>query len=458
MTPPHAQHSPQPHHDYTERDRRSIAEFLRLEVSGGVMLLLAATLALILANSPLSDGYASVRDHYLGPEVLGLRMSIGHWAADGLLAVFFFIAGIELKRELVIGELRNPAAAALPIVAAVGGMAVPALIYVAIVGTQGGELNGWAVPMATDIAFALGVLAVVGRRLPSALRTFLLTLAIVDDLIAIIIIAIFYTSQMNLWALLGSLAGLVLFHQLHHRGVRGWYVYVPLALVIWALMINSGVHATIAGVAIGMLLRTTPREGEHESPAEHVEHIVHPYSAGLAVPLFALFAAGVEISPSSLTAMAGDSEAVGVLMGLFAGKLIGVFGATYLMARFTRARLSPALGWADIAGAALLAGIGFTVSLLVTELAFAEHHELEEHVKAAVLIASTVAAVCAAGVLGWRNRVHAARDGAGGGAGTDGPDGPDGKGTGGGGTGGAAGDGPENTSTGATALSARREK
>ncbi|MQS07440.1 Na+/H+ antiporter NhaA [Streptomyces alkaliphilus] len=410
MTPPSAPSSNVPG-EYRERDRRSVAEFLRLEVSGGLMLLIAATLALILANSPLGDGYASVRDHYLGFSELGLRMSIGHWAADGLLAVFFFIVGIELKREMVIGELRNPVAAILPIVAAVGGMAVPAIFYAVVVGVQGGNMDGWAVPMATDIAFALGVLAVVGRNLPSALRTFLLTLAIVDDLIAITVIAIFYTSNLNFLALFGSFVGLAVFWVLHHKGVRGWYIYVPLALVIWALMFNSGVHATIAGVAIGMLLRSTPREGEKHSPAEHVEHIVHPWSAGLAVPIFALFAAGVAISAETITGLPQQPEALGVVLGLFLGKIVGIFGASWLMVRLTRVELNPVLRWADIAGASMLAGIGFTVSLLISELAFTEDLELQETVKAAVLLASLLAAVGASIVLSMRNRQYTAENG-----------------------------------------------
>ncbi|WP_078900516.1 Na+/H+ antiporter NhaA [Streptomyces sp. SBT349] len=405
-----------------------MAEFLRLEASGGLLLLIAAGLALVLANSPLGDTYLSVRDHHLDIPALGLDLSVGHWASDGLLAVFFFIAGIELKRELVAGELRRPATAVLPVVAAIGGMAVPALIYVAVAGAGGGDLGGWAVPMATDIAFALGVLAVVGRHLPSALRVFLLTLAVVDDLIAILVIAVFFTSDLNLWALLGALAGLVLFAVLHRAGVHGWYVYVPLALVIWGLMYNSGVHATVAGVAMGMLLRSLPGPFEKESPAERVGHLVHPYSAGIAVPVFALFAAGVQVSGDTFGALVSEPEALGVALGLLAGKVIGVFGTTYLTARFTRARLSPTLSWPDVFGGAMLAGIGFTVSLLISELAFAGNAELEEHAKVAVLVASLCSALCASVLLTLRGRRYL-RDGGGEG---EGDDGGNGKGAGGG--------------------------
>ncbi|RKN47191.1 Na+/H+ antiporter NhaA [Streptomyces hoynatensis] len=392
-----------------ERDRRTLAEFLRLEVVGGLLLVIAAALALVLANSPLSDAYATVRDHHLDIPPLGLELTVGHWASDGVLAVFFFVAGAELKRELVAGELRRPAAAALPVVAAVGGMAVPAGLYVLAGGVGGGDLNGWAVPMATDIAFALGVLAVVGRHIPAALRTFLLTLAIVDDLIAITVIAVFYTSGLNFLALLGALLGLALFRTLHALRVRGWYVYVPLALAVWVLMFNSGVHATIAGVLLGMLLRATPDPLEKESSAERVAHLVHPYSAGFAVPLFALFAAGVEVSGGTLADMAHEPEAIGVVLALFAGKTIGVFGAAFLTDRFTRARLNPTLSWADVAGGAMLAGIGFTVSLLIAELAFEGDEQLTAHVKAAVLLGSLVSALGASALLTARGRVHLRR-------------------------------------------------
>ena len=391
------------------REQRTLAEFLRLEVVGGLLLVISAALALTLANTPLSDAYATVRDHHLDIPPLGLRLSVGHWASDGVLAVFFFVAGAELKRELVAGELRRPAAAAVPVVAAVGGMAVPAGLYVLVCGPGGGNLNGWGVPMATDIAFALGVLAVVGRHLPAALRTFLLTLAIVDDLLAIIVIAVFYTSELNLLALLGALLVLTLFRVLHALRVRGWYVYLPLALASWVLMYHSGVHATIAGVLLGMLLRATPDPLEKESPAERVAHLVHPYSAGLAVPIFALFAAGVEVSGDTLAALAHQPEALGVVLGLFAGKTIGVFGAAFLTDRFTRARLSPTLSWADVGGGAMLAGIGFTVSLLVAELAFGGDEELTAHVKAAVLLGSLLAALGSSVWLTARGRVYVRR-------------------------------------------------
>ncbi|WP_327718446.1 Na+/H+ antiporter NhaA [Streptomyces sp. NBC_00490] len=385
-------------------ERTFVADALRTETVGGVLLLVAAVAALIWVNVPaLHDSYESVSHFHLGPEALGLNLSIAHWAADGLLAIFFFVAGIELKRELVAGDLKDPRAAALPVVAALCGMAVPALVYVLTNVTGGGSLDGWAVPTATDIAFALAVLAVIGTSLPSSLRAFLLTLAVVDDLFAILIIAVFFTADIDFAALGGAVIGLVLFWLLLRKGVRGWYVYVPLALVIWGLMYNSGVHATIAGVAMGLMLRCTPREGEEHSPGEHIEHVVRPLSAGLAVPLFALFSAGVSVSGGALGDVFTKPETLGVVLGLVVGKALGIFGGTWLTARFTRASLSDDLEWADVFAVAVLAGIGFTVSLLIGELAFDGDATLTDEVKAAVLMGSLIAATLATVLLKIRN-------------------------------------------------------
>jgi NhaA family Na+:H+ antiporter len=384
-------------------ERNFVADALRTETVGGVLLLLAAVAALIWANSPLSASYESTVDFHFGPAALRLDLSVGHWAADGLLTVFFFVAGIELKRELVAGELRTPSAAALPVVAAVCGMAVPALVYAVVNATGGGSLQGWAVPTATDIAFALAVLAVLGTSLPSALRAFLLTLAVVDDLFAILIIAVFFTSTIDLPMLGLAAVGLALFWLLLRKGVHGWYIYVPLALVNWGLMNASGVHATIAGVAMGLMLRCHRHEGEKHSPGEHIEHLVRPLSAGLCVPLFALFSAGVSVSGDALGDVFAKPETLGVVLGLVVGKAVGVFGGTWLAARFTRAELNPELAWADVLAVASLAGIGFTVSLLIGELAFDEDPLLAGEVKAAVLIGSFISAVVAGVLLKLRN-------------------------------------------------------
>ncbi|MFE9661930.1 Na+/H+ antiporter NhaA [Streptomyces sp. NPDC005955] len=387
-------------------ERNFVAEALRTETVGGVLLLVAAVTALVWVNTPLRDSYEAVRDFHFGPAALGLDLSVQHWAADGLLAIFFFVAGIELKRELVAGDLRDPKAAVLPVVAALCGMAVPALVYVVTNLSGGGSLTGWAVPTATDIAFALAVLAVIGTSLPSALRAFLLTLAVVDDLFAILIIAIFFTSELDFAALAGAFLGLVVFWLLLRKGVRGWYVYVPLGLVIWGLMYNSGVHATVAGVAMGLMLRCTRREGEAHSPGEHIEHLVRPVSAGLAVPLFALFSAGVPISGGALAEVFTQPETLGVVLGLVLGKALGIFGGTWLTARFTRASLSDELAWPDVFAVATLAGIGFTVSLLIGELAFADDPALTAEVKAAVLTGSLIAALLAGVLLKFRNRTY----------------------------------------------------
>ncbi|CAL9661140.1 Na(+)_H(+) antiporter NhaA [Streptomyces sp. enrichment culture] len=386
-------------------ERQAIAESLRTETVGGLVLLAAAVIALVWANSPWGGTYEAIRDFHFGIPALGLDLSVGHWTADGLLAVFFLVAGIELKRELVVGELRTPATAALPVIAALCGMAVPAALYALTAAAGGGSTDGWAVPMATDIAFALAVLAVISTHLPSALRAFLLTLAVVDDLGAILIIAVFFTTDLNLWALAGAFAGLVVFHVLQRLRIRGWWWYVPLGVAIWALMYNGGVHATVAGVAMGLILRTTRDEEEEQSPAARVSHLVHPFSAGVAVPLFALFAAGVSVSGDALTRVFTDPEPLAVLVGLIAGKTLGVFLGTYGAARFTRARLNPDLAWADVLGLAVLAGIGFTVALLIGELSFPDAVQAE-HVKAAVLLGSLTAALLASVLLRRRNRVY----------------------------------------------------
>ncbi|MFI1443819.1 Na+/H+ antiporter NhaA [Streptomyces fructofermentans] len=388
-------------------ERTFVTDALRAETVGGVLLLLAAIAALIWANA-LPGSYDAVRDHHIGPAALGLDLSVEHWAADGLLAVFFFVAGIELKRELVAGDLRDPRAAALPVVAALSGMVVPALVYTLVNVVGGGATDGWAVPTATDIAFALAVLAVIGTSLPGALRAFLLTLAVVDDLFAILVIAVFFTDELNFAALGGAVAGLVLFWLLLRRGVRGWYLYVPLALAIWALMYNSGIHATIAGVAMGLMLRCTTRTDEEHSPGERIEHLVRPVSAGLAVPLFALFSAGVVVSGGALGAVFTQPETLGVVLGLVVGKAVGIFGGTWLAARFTRASLSDDLAWPDVFAVATLAGIGFTVSLLIGELAFDGDPRLTDEVKAAVLTGSLIAAVLATVLLKVRNAKYRA--------------------------------------------------
>ncbi|MFB7668851.1 Na+/H+ antiporter NhaA [Kitasatospora sp. NPDC056138] len=387
-------------------ERRYITDALRTETVGGILLLAAAVVALIWANA-WPHAYETVSNWTIGPSTpLHLDLSLENWAKDGLLTIFFFVAGIELKREFVAGELRSPSAAALPVVAAVCGVALPAIVFTVANSGSGGHPAGWAIPTATDIAFALGVLAVVGSHLPSALRAFLLTLAVVDDLIAILIIAVFYSSGIKFWALGLSFAGLVLFWFLHRRGVHGWYLYVPLGLVIWSLMHESGIHATVAGVAMGLILRCHTEGDEKHSPGEHIEHLVRPLSAGFAVPVFALLAAGVTLSGPALMQVFTQATPLGIILGLLVGKTVGIFGGTWLAARFTRAELNPQLTWADLFAVSTLAGIGFTVSLLISELAFPGDPALADRAKAAVLVGSVLCALVATVLLKLRNRYY----------------------------------------------------
>ena len=390
-----------------------ISSVLRRETVGGALLLAATVVALVWANSPWSAGYEALRDVEVGPEALHLSLSLGAWAADGLLAIFFFVAGLELKREFVAGDLRDVRRAALPVVAAVGGMAVPAVVYVLVnLGGEPGALRGWAIPTATDIAFALAVLAVISTHLPVALRTFLLTLAVVDDLLAITIIAIFYTQDLHPLFLGLAVLPLALFGLLVQRRVRSWWLLLPLAGVTWALVHASGVHATVAGVLLAFtvpVIRSDAAGGPDAGPglAEHFEHRLRPISAGFAVPVFAFFAAGVTIGGlDGLTESLTDRVALGIVAGLVVGKTVGIFGSTYLMARFTRATLNDDLRWVDVLGLSMLAGIGFTVSLLIGDLAFGADNLRDEHVKVGVLCGSLLAAVLASVLLRARNRVY----------------------------------------------------
>ncbi|MGH3423659.1 MAG: Na+/H+ antiporter NhaA [Nocardioidaceae bacterium] len=390
-----------------------IADILRKETIGGALLLVATVVALTWANSPWAGAYTALRDTRIGPGALHLDLSLGTWASDGLLAIFFFVVGLELKREFVAGDLRDPRRAALPVVAAVGGMTAPALIYVVtnVVGPDG-ALAGWAVPTATDIAFAVAVLAVISTHLPAGLRTFLLTLAVADDLLAITIIALFYTSDLDLTALLLALLPIGAFALCVQRRIRSWWLLLPLAVVAWALMHESGVHATIAGVLLGFtvpVVRSERAGGPDAGPglAEHLEHRTRPVSAGVAVPVFAFFAAGVTIGGlDGLAAALRDTVTLGIVAGLVVGKTLGVFGSTYLMARFTRAELDDDLQWSDVVGVSLLAGIGFTVSLLLGELAFGADGDRVDHVKVGVLLGSVTAAVLASFILRSRNRAY----------------------------------------------------
>ncbi|MEU4834590.1 Na+/H+ antiporter NhaA [Streptosporangium sp. NPDC023615] len=390
-----------------------VTAILRRETVGGALLLVATVAAMIWANSPWSDGYQTLREVTVGPAALHLDLTLATWAADGLLAIFFFVAGLELKREFVAGDLRQARRAAVPVAAALGGVIVPAVLYLLLTLNAGdGAGRGWAIPTATDIAFALAVLAVIGRHLPSALRTFLLTLAVVDDLVAIVIIAVFYTAQLSVLPLLGALVPLAVFAVLVQRRVRRWWLLLPLAAATWTLVHASGVHATVAGVLLAFMVpvvRSEKAGGPEAGPglAEHFEHRLRPLSSAVAVPIFAFLSAGVAIGGlSGLAGALSDPVAVGIVAGLVVGKPVGILAATWLVARFTRARLDEGLAWVDVAGLAILAGIGFTVSLLIGELAFGIGSERDDHVKVAVLAGSLTAALLAAVILRLRNRVY----------------------------------------------------
>lgn len=386
-----------------------MGDILRKETIGGALLIIATLVAIIWANSPEGDGYASFRDTVIGPAALQLDLTLGTWAADGLLAIFFFVAGLELKREFVAGDLRDPRRAAVPIVAALGGMAVPAIVFTIVnLGGAAGALRGWAIPTATDIAFALAVLAVISTHLPTGLRTFLLTLAVVDDLFAITIIALFYTKNLELLWLLAALVPLALFTVVVQRRIRSWWLLLPLAALTWGCVHASGVHATVAGVLLGFAVPVLRKDGnERPGMAEHFEHLVRPISAGFAVPVFAFFSAGVAVNGwEGFTDALRQPITLGIIAGLFVGKAIGVFGSTWLMARFTRASLDDDLEWLDVFGLSILAGVGFTVSLLIGELAYGTGSNTDEHVKVGVLLGSLISALFATVILRSRNRTY----------------------------------------------------
>ena len=377
-------------------ETRFLSDILRSETVGGLLAVGAAVVALLWANSPADSAYHSFIGFDVGP------LDLEHWGADGALTLFFFVAGLELKRELVLGSLRNPVDAAVPVAAALCGVAVPALLYVFVnVIAPNGHTGGWAVPAATDIAFALAVLALVGSHLPQALRAFLLTLAVVDDLVVILIIAFVFTDEVHVADLLASLALAAVWTFLQWRRLGPWPVYLVLAVAGWWFMHESGVHATIDGVLLGLLTRVRRDPGEEHSPAEAMEHALTLISASVAVPFFALVSAGVPLSGGA--SLLRDPIVIGVLVGLVLGKPLGVLGGTFLVTRFTHAELNENLTWSQMVGVATLAGIGFTVSLLVSDLSFTGHEA--DAAKVGVLAASVIAALLGAFIL--RRRVGA---------------------------------------------------
>jgi NhaA family Na+:H+ antiporter len=349
----------------------SIKEFLKTETSGSILLLSAAALALILKNSPVESIYDSLLSTKFTIQIggTGLSKPLLLWINDGLMAVFFFLVGLELKREIVDGELSDPKKVMLPMIAAVGGMIVPAVIYSIINWGDSLSMQGWAIPAATDIAFALGVLAVLGKSVPTSLKIFLLTLAIIDDLGAILIIAFFYSGDLSLISLGIAAAAILFLFILNKKGVESISSYILIGIVLWIAVLKSGVHATLAGVILAFFIPYKDSEGQ--SPVQKLEHDLHPAVAFAILPIFAFANAGVSLAGLSLDSFL-EPVTLGILLGLFLGKQVGVFGFAWLSVKFKMGKLQSDLNWKSIYGAALLAGIGFTMSLFIGSLAF-EH-------------------------------------------------------------------------------------
>ncbi len=369
--------------------------FLKGEASGGIVLMAAAALGLIIANSAWAPAYFSLLKTYVG------GLSIHHWINDLLMALFFLLVGLEIKREFLDGQLSRWPQRILPGLAAVGGMVVPALIYVAFNAGHPETLRGWAIPAATDIAFALGVLALLGKRVPFSLKVFLTAVAIIDDLLAVIVIALFYTEELSLFWL--SLAGLALLALvlLNLLKVQGLTLYLLIGAVLWFLVLKSGVHATLAGVMLALTIpitRSPAAPDAASSPLHILEHALHPWVAFLVVPIFGFANAGVSLAGMSWSALLAPVP-LGVAAGLFLGKQVGVFGVTWLAIRLRLAEKPARASFAQIYGVSLLAGIGFTMSLFIGMLAFEQSEPLQAAVKIGVLAGSLVSALFGAAVL-----------------------------------------------------------
>ena len=367
--------------------------FFQHEAAGGLVLVVAAVLALLASNSQLSGLYDGFLETHVGVRVgpLALDKSLLHWVNDGLMAIFFFLVGLEIKRELLQGELSTFSQAGLPVVAAIGGMAVPAMVYVAINAGDPAALRGWAIPAATDIAFAVGVLALLGRRIPTSLKIFLLALAIIDDLGAIIIIALFYTEHLSLMSLTLALAGIVVLTALNRTGVTRLAPYVLTGIAIWVFVLKSGVHATLAGVVVALAIPLSSQEEGELSLLEQLEENLHPWVAFAVLPLFAFANAGVSLrglSPANLV----EPIPLGIAAGLFVGKTIGIFGATWIAVRAGLASKPESSTWGQILGVAMLGGIGFTMSLFIGMLAFPDPQQAAA-LRLGVLSGSLVSAV-----------------------------------------------------------------
>lgn len=401
-------------------EKSRFLSLFRSETMGGVMLVFAAVIAITWANSPWAESYFALKETRVGFEALHLDLTLGSWASDGLLAIFFFTVGLELKREFVAGDLRNFSKAIVPISAAVGGVILPAFVYIAVVLANPDFVNGWAIPTATDIAFAVAVLALIGSKMPSALRIFLLTLAVVDDLIAITIIALFFSDDINYLWLLASFVviGIYGFIAQYYRklfalrATAAWTILFPIGIVAWAFMHASGIHATISGVLLAftvpVLVRKEWATKDNSDLASQFEHRFGPLSSGFAVPIFAFFSAGVAVGGLDGFVVALQSPVtIGVVVALVAGKPIGITLTSWLMTRLGPVRLDPEIKWIDLFGVGILAGIGFTVSLLIAELSFDPSSAEYANAKIGILVASVIASAFAALILVPRNRKYA---------------------------------------------------
>ncbi|WP_183438919.1 Na+/H+ antiporter NhaA [Methylobacterium sp. R2-1] len=386
----------------SRRPLSSLRVLLTSGAGGGLVLMASAALALIVANSPLADPYFGALKSYLGP------LSVLHWINDGLMVVFFLLVGLEIKRELLDGRLRTWPDRVLPGFAALGGMLLPALVYAAVNWHSPETLRGWAIPAATDIAFALGVLALLGSRVPVSLKVFLTALAIIDDLGAVLIIALFYTAGLSLPMLGGAAVTLAVLYGLNKAGVSRLWPYLALGLVLWGFVLMSGVHATIAGVLLALTIPLRLSVGKPDdptSPLHILEHALHPWSAFLILPIFGFANAGVSLAGFSPHLLL-DPVTLGVALGLFLGKQLGVFGFVLAAVRFGWAQRPAGAGWMQVYGVALLCGVGFTMSLFIGLLAFAQRPELEAETKIGVLVGSLVCMAAGALVLRFAPQQH----------------------------------------------------
>ena len=353
-----------------------IQEFMRLETSGGIILMIAAMFAMIIANTPLAAAYDAILGTYIKVGIGSFEIAKPAilWINDGLMAIFFFLVGLEIKREVLVGELSSFDKAILPIIAAIGGMAVPGLIFAFINWGTPENLNGWAIPTATDIAFALGILALIGARAPAALKIFLLAIAIIDDLGAIVIIAVFYTSELSTNALIISMLGFAAAVALNRMGVQRTATYLIVGIVMWVFVLKSGVHATLAGVLIALTIPLKPKDGD-KALLYKMEHGLHPWVAFLILPVFAFANAGVNFTGIGIDDLL-QPLTLGIAVGLFLGKQIGGFLATWIGVKSGIARLPENVTWRHVYGVACLTGVGFTMSLFIGSLAFGDADEM----------------------------------------------------------------------------------